>query len=580
MVIKAMNLGGTTELFGFVLFFANRARPLFLFLTQGGFHMNGAQALILSLLQEGVDHIFGYAGATICPAVDALKNHPEIGYTLVRTEQNAGHMASGYARVSGKVGVCMVTSGPGATNLITGIATAYMDSIPMVAITGQVPSHLLGRDIFQEVDITGAVAPFSKHSYLVKNANDIPRIVKEAFHIASTGRPGPVLIDIPIDIQNQELKKFTYPEEVNIRGYKPSVKGNELQIKRVVEVIGRSKQPLICAGGGVWLADAQKELVELAERCSIPVVKTMMGLSVMPTDHPLNLGMIGAHGNHCANQALANSDLLIMVGTRAADRALVNPGDIEKRMATIHIDVDPAEIGKNMTAAVPLVGDVKVILNQILEREIAIGDSAAWLAQLRDYRKAELGRIFPKREGYVFPGTVLRKLGAQLNDDAVVCVDVGQNQIFACKYLPQKQGRLLTSGGLGTMGYALPAAIGVKVAQPEKQTVVICGDGSFQMAMNELAAIACAGMDIKIVLFRNNVLGLVHQIQSTSPYHGPFGVALDGSPDFTTIAAAYGIPSVILNDENKLDEGIAAFLNTKGSCLLICEVHPDVNTTD
>ena len=542
--------------------------------------MNGAQALILSLLQEGVDHIFGYAGATICPAVDALKNHPEIGYTLVRTEQNAGHMASGYARVSGKVGVCMVTSGPGATNLITGIATAYMDSIPMVAITGQVPSHLLGRDIFQEVDITGAVAPFSKHSYLVKNANDIPRIVKEAFHIASTGRPGPVLIDIPIDIQNQELKKFTYPEEVNIRGYKPSVKGNELQIKRVVEVIGRSKQPLICAGGGVWLADAQKELVELAERCSIPVVKTMMGLSVMPTDHPLNLGMIGAHGNHCANQALANSDLLIMVGTRAADRALVNPGDIEKRMATIHIDVDPAEIGKNMTAAVPLVGDVKVILNQILEREIAVGDSAAWLAQLRDYRKAELGRIFPKREGYVFPGTVLRKLGAQLNDDAVVCVDVGQNQIFACKYLPQKQGRLLTSGGLGTMGYALPAAIGVKVAQPEKQTVVICGDGSFQMAMNELAAIACAGMDIKIVLFRNNVLGLVHQIQSTSPYHGPFGVALDGSPDFTTIAAAYGIPSVILNDEDKLDEGIAAFLNTKGSCLLICEVHPDVNTTD
>ena len=542
--------------------------------------MNGAQALILSLLQEGVEHIFGYAGATICPAVDALKEHPEIGYTLVRTEQNAGHMASGYARVSGKVGVCMVTSGPGATNLITGIATAYMDSIPMVAITGQVPSHLLGRDIFQEVDITGAVAPFSKHSYLVKNANDIPRVVKEAFHIASTGRPGPVLIDIPIDIQNQELKKFSYPAEVNIRGYKPSVKGNDLQIKRVVEVIGRSKQPLICAGGGVWLSGAQKELVELAERCSIPVVKTMMGISVMPTGHPLNLGMIGAHGNHCANQALANSDLLIMVGTRAADRALVNPGDIEKRMATIHIDVDPAEIGKNMAATVPLVGDVKVILNQILSHDIALGDSSAWLAQLKDYRKAELGRIFPRRDGYVFPGTVLRKLGDKLNDDAVVCVDVGQNQIFTCKYLPQKQGRLLTSGGLGTMGYALPAAIGVKVAQPEKQTVVVCGDGSFQMAMNELAAIACAGMDIKIVLFRNTVLGLVHQIQNTSPYHGAFGVALDGSPDFTTIAAAYGIPSIVLNDENTLDEGLEQFLNTKGSCLLICEVHPDVSTTD
>ena len=542
--------------------------------------MNGAQALVESLLQEQVDHIFGYAGATICPAVDALKEHPEIGYTLVRTEQNAGHMASGYARISGKVGVCMVTSGPGATNLITGIATAYMDSIPMVAITGQVPSHLLGRDIFQEVDITGAVAPFSKHSYLVKDANDIPRIIKEAFHIASTGRPGPVLIDIPIDIQQQQLKEFNYPEQVSIRGYKPSVKGNELQIKRVVQAISRSRQPLICAGGGVWLADAKKELLELAERCSIPVVKTMMGLAVMPTDHPLNLGMIGAHGNHCANQALAKADLLIMVGTRAADRAVVNPIDIQNRMATVHIDVDPAEIGKNMTAAVPLVGDVKVILNQLLEQEIPPTDSTAWLEQLRDYRKAELSRVFPKREGYVFPGTVLRKLGAKLNDDAVVCVDVGQNQIFACKYLPQKNGRLLTSGGLGTMGYALPAAIGVKVADPKRQTLVVCGDGSFQMAMNELAAIRCARSDIKIVLFRNNVLGLVNQIQNTAPYHGSFGVSLDGSPDFQTIAAAYHIPSMVVSSEDTLDTILDEFLNTSGSCLLICDVHPDVGTND
>ena len=542
--------------------------------------MNGAQALIESLLQEHVDHIFGYAGATICPAVDALKEHPEIGYTLVRTEQNAGHMASGYARVSGKTGVCMVTSGPGATNLITGIATAYMDSIPLVAITGQVPSHLLGRDIFQEVDITGAVAPFSKHSYLVKNANDIPRIVKEAFHIASTGRPGPVLIDIPIDVQNQELKRFVYPEEVNIRGYKPSVKGNELQIKRVAEAISRSKQPVICAGGGVWLSHARDELVELAERNSIPVIKTMMGLSVLPTDHPLNMGMIGAHGNRCANKALAKADLLIMVGTRAADRAVMDPGEIQRRMATIHIDVDPAEIGKNMQAAIPLVGDVKVILRQLLERDITPPDSAAWREQLREYRTAELSRVFPRREGYVFPGTLLRRLGDKLRDDAAVCVDVGQNQIFDCKYLPQKHGRLLTSGGLGTMGYALPAAIGVKVAQPDRQTIVICGDGSFQMAMNELAAIRCAGMDIKIVLFRNHVLGLVNQIQNAAPYHGPFGVALDGSPDFETIASAYGIPSLVLSDEDALDETLDRFLDSRGSCLLICEVHPDVGTND
>ena len=542
--------------------------------------MNGAQALIESLLREGVTHMFGYAGATICPAVDALKEHPEIEYTLVRTEQNAGHMASGYARISGKVGVCMVTSGPGATNLITGIATAYMDSIPMVAITGQVPSHLLGRDIFQEVDITGAVAPFSKHSYLVKNANDIPRVIKEAFHIASTGRPGPVLIDIPIDVQEQHLRSFHYPEQVDIRGYKPSVKGNDLQIKRVVEAIARSRQPLICAGGGVWLADARAELLELAESCAIPVVKTMMGIGLIPTDHPLNMGMIGAHGNQCANQALARADLLIMVGTRAADRAVVDPREIQRRMATIHIDVDPAEIGKNMQAAVPLVGDVKVILQQILERGAPVTDSSAWLEQLKDYRKAELQRTFPQREGYVFPGTVMRKLGRKLDEDAVVCVDVGQNQIFACKYLPQKQGRLLTSGGLGTMGYALPAAIGAKVAAPEKQTVVVCGDGSFQMAMNELSAIRCADMDVKIVLLRNHMLGLVHQIQCSAPYHGPFGVALDGSPDFETIAAAYGIPSLLASDEEKLDEVLDQFLNTKGCCLLICEVHPDVGTTD
>ena len=542
--------------------------------------MNGAHALIESLLREQVDHIFGYAGATICPVVDALKEHPEIGYTLVRTEQNAGHMASGYARVSGKVGVCMVTSGPGATNLITGIATAYMDSIPMVAITGQVPSHLLGRDIFQEVDITGAVAPFSKHSYLVKNANDIPRVVREAFHIASTGRPGPVLIDIPIDVQEQTLKKFDWPEEVNIRGYKPSVKGNDLQIKRVVETIAKARQPLICAGGGVWLADAQEELLELAETANIPVVKTMMGIGLMPTDHPLNLGMIGAHGNHCANKALAKSDLLIMVGTRAADRAITSPDEIQRRMATIHIDVDPAEIGKNMQAAVPLVGNVKVILRQILDMGVSSTDSADWLAMLRDYRKAELSRVFPKRPGSVFPGTAIRRLGAKLDEDAVVCVDVGQNQIFTCKYFPQKHGRLLTSGGLGTMGYALPAAIGVKVAKPGRQTVVVCGDGSFQMAMNELAAIRCADLDIKILVFQNHTLGLVHQIQKSVPYHGPFGVDLDGSPDFAAIAAAYGIPSIMVREEEELDEAIERFLSTKGACLMLCDVHPDVGTND
>ena len=413
--------------------------------------MTGAQALIESLKRAGVEHIFGYAGATICPTVDVLAQTPEIGYTLVRTEQNAGHMASGYYRVTGKVGVCMVTSGPGATNLLTGIATAYLDSIPMVAITGQVPSHLLGRDIFQEIDVTGAVAPFSKHSYLVKDANDIPRIVAEAFHIASTGRPGPVLIDLPIDVQNQKLKSYAYPEEVSIRSYKPSVRGNDLQIKRVVSAIESAKHPVIYAGGGIFLANAQQELLELAERTNIPVVTTMMGLSLLPTHHPLNLGMIGAFGNVAANKALAKSDLLVMIGSRVADRAILSPEEVQRRMTIIHIDVDPAEIGKNMRAEIPVVGDVKSILHQILERiQPRSGDE--WLEHFQARRKEELSRPFPVKEGYVFPGSLMRKLGAKLQYNAAVCVDVGQNQIWACKHLTMDGPRFLTSGGLGTMG--------------------------------------------------------------------------------------------------------------------------------
>ncbi len=542
--------------------------------------MTGAQALIESLKRAGVEHIFGYAGATICPTVDVLAQTPEIGYTLVRTEQNAGHMASGYYRVTGKVGVCMVTSGPGATNLLTGIATAYLDSIPMVAITGQVPSHLLGRDIFQEIDVTGAVAPFSKHSYLVKDANDIPRIVAEAFHIASTGRPGPVLIDLPIDVQNQKLKSYAYPEEVSIRSYKPSVRGNDLQIKRVVAAIESAKHPVIYAGGGIFLANAQQELLELAERTNIPVVTTMMGLSLLPTHHPLNLGMIGAFGNVAANKALAKSDLLVMIGSRVADRAILSPEEVQRRMTIIHIDVDPAEIGKNMRAEIPVVGDVKSILHQILERiQPRSGDE--WLEHFQARRKEELSRPFPVKEGYVFPGSLMRKLGAKLQYNAAVCVDVGQNQIWACKHLTMDGPRFLTSGGLGTMGYSLPAAVGVKVAQPGRQTVVICGDGSFQMSFNELAAIAHAQLDIKIVLIQNSVLGLVRQIQDTPTYPaGPFGVALDGSPDFTAIAAAYGIPSRVISNESEIDGALEELLHQPGARLLICRTDPKATTND
>ena len=538
--------------------------------------VKGAQALIESLKREGVTHVFGYAGATICEAADALAAS-DIGYTLVRTEQNAGHMASGYARMSGKVGVCMVTSGPGATNLITGIATAYMDSIPMVAITGQVESHLLGRDIFQEVDITGAVAPFIKHSYLVKDARDIPRIVKEAFHIASTGRQGPVLIDIPSDIQKKEIDPV-YPETVDLRGYKPSYKGNVVQVRRVAEAICEAKRPVLCAGGGIFSAGAREELRELAESAGIPVVTTMMGLGVLPTDHPLNMGMIGSFGNTCANKALAKSDLLILAGARVANRAILSPTEISRRMRTVHLDVDPAEIGKNVSTNIPVVGDIRCILSQILEHE-PNAESGEWIGALQEKRKAELAAELPRLKAGVHPGKVMHSLGSQMDEDACVCVDVGQNQIWACKYLPLHSGRFLTTGGLGTMGYALPAAIGAKVACPDRQTVVVCGDGGFQMAFNELATLVCQGSDIKIILLENHVLGLVNEIQKKS-YSGPFGVNLDGSPDFRLLARAYGIAFGRVEEDDAIDEAIGQMLAYPGPYILCCSVDPDTTTGD
>ena len=541
--------------------------------------LTGAQILMEGLAREGVERVFGYAGATICPIADALREDPNLDYTLVRTEQNAGHMASGYARVTGKTGVCIVTSGPGATNLITGVATAYMDSIPLVAITGQVPSNLLGRDIFQEVDITGAVTPFTKHCYLVKDAAQLPVVLKEAFHIASTGRPGPVLIDIPVDVQEQLVPDVVFPEEVRIRGYNPSVRGNDKQISNVAAAIGMAQRPVICAGGGVFLAHAEEELRQFAEYTGIPVVTTMMGLSLLPTEHPLNMGMIGAHGNNTANKALVKSDLLIMIGTRVADRAIVSPDEIQKRMANIHIDVDPAEIGKNMQSTLPLVGNAKVILQQLMERG-ARAECGAWREMLQELRRTNLGRGYPTKDGYVFPGRLLRLLGERLREDAAVCVDVGQNQIWACKHLRLNGARFLTSGGLGTMGYAIPCAVGVKTAQRSRQVVAVCGDGSFQMSMNELAAVKAGGFDLKIVLFRNGVLGLVNQIQGKEPYHGPFGVRLEGDPDFAAIASAYGVPSMTLRDEAKVEETLDRFLATEGPCLLIAEVSPEWKTTD
>lgn len=544
--------------------------------------MTGAQAMIKGLKEQGVDMIFGYPGATICPFYDELAKSENEGdggikHILVRQEQNAGHMASGYARKSGRVGVCVVTSGPGATNLITGIATAYMDSIPIIAITGQVPTDVLGRDVFQEVDITGACAPFVKHSYLVKDASQLPRIMREAFHIASTGRPGPVLIDVPSDIQNEEFE-YKDPGEVNIRGYKPSIEGHTKQIKKVAAAIQGTKKPLICAGGGVFSSGAQDLIKKLSEAANIPVVTTMMGLGVMQSQDKMNLGMIGQFGNTAANYALNNNDLLIIIGARVGDRAVTSPDKMAEKTRTIHIDIDPAEIGKNLTPTVPLVGDVRHILEKLLA-ENPVADSEEWVNDVVARSEQEKKKISEKRPaGTIGPRNFMLELGRQLDNDAYVVADVGQNQIWAGKYIPVKNGRFLTSGGLGTMGYSLPAAIGVKFADLDRQTVVVCGDGSFQMMLNELSTVAGNGLDLKIVLFNNRRLGMVNEIQKRAYSEGPFAVYMPETPDFCKLAEAYGIAHRTLDDEDEMDAAVKEMLSHDGAFLLECRIDPDEST--
>ncbi|MDD6254792.1 MAG: biosynthetic-type acetolactate synthase large subunit [Eubacteriales bacterium] len=542
--------------------------------------ITGARAMVDGLLEQDVDILFGYPGATICPFYDELAIEEKKGtikHILVRQEQNAGHMASGYARRTGKPGVCVVTSGPGATNLITGIATAYLDSIPLVAITGQVPTNQLGKDVFQEVDTTGMCAPFVKHSYLVKDAADIPRIMREAFYIASTGRPGPVLIDVPSDIQNTEFE-YVDPGEVNIRGYKPSITGNDKQIRKIAREISGAERPLIIAGGGVILSGAEDLLAEFAKKNNIPVVTTMMGLGVLPTLDPLNLGMIGQFGNSPANYALNHTDTLIIVGARVADRAVMNPEGLMSHCKTIHIDIDSAEIGKNMEATVPIVGDVKIILKKLLREDIDI-DADEWTREVQE--KVAQSRLRPMKRrsnGTVGPKKLMLEVGKQLDDDAYVVADVGQNQIWAAKYINLNKGKFITSGGLGTMGYALPAGMGIKFADPDLQTIVVCGDGSFQMTMNELSTLAEHNLNLKILLVNNGRLGMVNELQRKNFSQGPYAVFLPHTPDFCKLADAYGIAHRMLDDESELEDAVREMLNYDGSFLLECRVGADEST--
>ncbi|MBR6147329.1 MAG: biosynthetic-type acetolactate synthase large subunit [Lachnospiraceae bacterium] len=538
--------------------------------------MTGADIMVKCLVEEGVTEIYGYPGVAIAPFYEAVRASGKIHSTLVRTEQSAAHAASGFTRVKkGVPGVCAVTSGPGATNLITGIATAFADSIPLVCITGQVKSELMGGDVFQEADITGACESFVKYSYLVRDVDDIPRIMKEAFHVANTGRKGPVLIDVPIDMQQAEVKRFTYPAEVNMRTYKPTVKGNMVQINKVIKELEKAKRPLIYAGGGVLLSDAGDKLEEFAAKHSIPVVSTMMGIGVLPTDHPLYFGMVGNNGKAYANRAVAECDVIIVVGARVADRAVNQPDLITKDKVMIHIDVDPAEIGKNAGPSIPLVGDAYYIFDDLLVKEYE-ADYTEWLEKLSEY-KARLSDKPSQYGEYVDAPEFIRRLTEAMDDDAIYVADVGQNQMWSCGYAKIVNGQFLTTGGMGTMGYSIPAAMGAKMAAKDKQVVAVCGDGSFQMSMCELATIRQNDVPVKIIVFNNGYLGLVRQFQHYNYADNYSVVDLSGNPDLSKLAAAYDMPFIRVNNMSEVDDAIKKFLKDDTRYLMECMINPLAN---
>ena len=537
--------------------------------------ISGAEIMVKCLQNEGVTMAFGYPGAAICPFYDEI-NKTEIRHILVRSEQNAAHAASGYARTSGKPGVCIVTSGPGATNLITGLAAAYMDSIPLIAITGQVNSEQLGRDVFQEADITGACESFTKHSYLVKNTEDLPRVFKEAFHIATTGRPGPVLIDVPLDVQQKEIESFDYPEEAAIIGYKPRTKGHELQIKKALEVLSKAERPLICCGGGVVLAGAREEMIHFATKSGIPMVSTMMGIGVVPMDSDIYLGMIGSHGKPYANRAMNNADVIVLCGARVGDRAVSAPDILEAHATIIHIDIDPAEIGKNMQVDVPLVGDIQCVLKEFGEKCERV-DCDPWRVTVSEWKKSYVSSGVP-REDYVEPRSFMRDLSEMMEEEAILTADVGQNQIWAARNFNVKEGRFLTSGGMGVMGYSLPAAIGAKLAKPHRQVVAVCGDGSFQMQMCELGTACQHDVMVKLIIMENGKLGMVKEFQDRLYGSRYIATDLSGDPDFVKLVEAYGIKAARAKNNEEARKLAKEMLEYDGSYVLVCNVDPNTPT--
>ena len=543
--------------------------------------MTGAQAVIASLEAEGVDTLFGYPGGQAIKIYEALYDYKKIHHVLARHEQGATHMADGYARATGKVGVVLVTSGPGATNTVTGIATAYMDSVPLVVITGQVTRGVIGTDAFQESDIVGITMPVVKHSFLLQSTDDLTRTFREAFYIASTGRPGPVLIDIPSDLSSAEMV-FHYPDKISLPSYRPTYKGNAKQVRQAVACIQESKRPLIYAGGGIVTSHACSELTELAERMQIPVVTSLMGKGAMRCSNPLNLGPVGMHGSKYANMAVTECDLLIAVGARFSDRVTGKVDEFAPHAKIIHIDIDPAEIGKIIDPAVPIVGDAKVVLGAIndrLEKTEAQPVGTDWVKTVCEWRKrwplyTEDFEDFP---GMIAPEVVLSHLSDKLDPEAsIVTTEVGQHQMWAHQNIHREHARtFLSSGGLGTMGFGFPAAIGAKIGCPEDEVVCIAGDGSFQMNSQEMATAAINKVGVKVLIMDNRALGMVHQWQRLFYNERYSFTELDANPDFVKLADAYGWQAARISKPEEIDGALDAMLSAEGPYLLDVQIPID-----
>jgi len=539
--------------------------------------LSGAQILLESLKKEKVEVMFGYPGGSVLPIFDKLYDEHEIRFILTRHEQGAAHAADGYARATGKVGVCMATSGPGATNLVTGIANAYMDSVPIVAITGQVKTFLIGNDAFQEADVTGITRPITKHNFLVKDVNDLARTIKEAFHIASTGRPGPVLIDVPVDVQLYETE-FHYPEEVHIRSYNPNYEGHMGQIKRLAKAIEQSKRPVIYAGGGVIISGASEELKELAKKNHIPVTATLMGLGSYPETDELSLGMPGMHGTMHANHAIQESDLLIAVGSRFDDRVTGKLDEFAPHAKIAHIDIDPASVSKNVEVEIPIVGDARLILKE-LNKIVKKPDTDEWLKKIDEWKKK--WPLTYKKDDKLRPQYVVEEIYNVTKGEAIITTEVGQNQMWAAQFYRYTKPRtFISSGGLGTMGFGFPAAIGAKVGCPDKIVFDIAGDGSIQMNIQEFATAVIEKIPVKIAVLNNCYLGMVRQWQELfykKRYSHTYLAKQGLCPDLVQLAKSYGAEGIRVTDKREVKGAIEKAIKIDGPVLIDFIVEKEEN---